>query len=192
MAAIGARGKDLHIANIAASTTGHDKTYTTSTDVFNDFLATLPDGTNYCSKFAGAGISVSTTGVLAAENNAWSILINATDDDSGALPLLITRNVDSDALNRALRTGISSNDFSTHVKLGIIHKTPLGKKGFVIIRRDGRIARVIGKYCTLGTIFDHTEIPPRPKSAPPPCLSATVKRALHISRVRPKLNLFHN
>ncbi|MCL2104944.1 MAG: RDD family protein [Kiritimatiellaeota bacterium] len=166
MTAVGARGKDIYFALSEIPPVGQDKTYTTSTDYFNDLLAATD--TIDCSKFSGAGVRTPLGGaVMTASNNMWSVLVNVTDDDSIRLPLFITRNIDTDALNRALRDGITKKDFSTRVKFSTVYNTPFDNKGVVLIRRDGTVTKLLRKQITLGTLFGETEIPPRPESAPP-------------------------
>jgi len=165
MTAVGARGKDIYFARSEIPPVGQDKTYTTSTDYFNDLLAATD--TIDCTKFSGAGVRKSETGVLTASNNMWSVLVNATDDDSSRLPLFITRNIDTDALNRALRDGITKKDFPTRVKFSTVYNTPFGNKGVVLVLRDGTAVKIVKRHLTLGILFGETEIPPRPESAPP-------------------------
>jgi hypothetical protein len=96
----------------------------------------------------------------------WSILVNSTDSDSDKLPLLITRNIDVESLNQALKAGITSHDFSTRVKFSEPYGPPFASKCFVLIRKNGKSVSVSWKYATLGTIFGRTEIPPRSESEP--------------------------
>jgi len=141
-----------------------EKAYTTSTEYFTDL-----------SNVSGFGHSISilspdittTTRTLTSSNNAWAVLANVKDKDVSALPILITRNVDIEALNHVLKTGITSNDFSTPVQLDTMLKIPFGKRVGILIRKDGKTEEFQKKHTTLGTIFGNTEIPPRPDSEPP-------------------------
>jgi len=181
MTAVGTRGKDIYVAistaeqesgmslwpktyidTTAVTNLISGKAYTTSTEYFTDIMLTEEvDGVDY-SKFAGAGVRTPTTGVLmTASNNMWSVLVNVTDDDSGRLPLLITRNVDVEMLNRVLREGLSKKDFSTPMKFSTVHRTPFGNKGVVLIRKDGSTTKLLKRHATLGNIFGDTEIKPR-------------------------------
>ncbi|MCL1919571.1 MAG: RDD family protein [Kiritimatiellaeota bacterium] len=182
LTAVGVRGKDIHVAicNLRAEAEAQGKPrgeffspgeqgkrHATSTAYFNDLLAAEVQGIDM-TKFAGAGVRASMTNMLTAENNIWAILINVKEDDPDTLPLMITRNVDIDALNRALKKGITKDDFRTRVDLGTVHKAPFAQKGFVMIRKSGGIASASKKkHYTLGVIFNKTEIPPRPEGEPP-------------------------
>ena len=150
MAAESSRGKVLFYSVVPTGEEMPDKVYTTSTDYFNACLKvtyTYPEE-------------------LTPERNMWAVLVNVQEDADDRLPLLVTRNVDIDALNRALKTGITSNDFSTRVELS--PKTPFNTKGFVVVCKGGVVLSYIGKnHCTLGTIFGNTEIPPSPEGEAP-------------------------
>ena len=159
------KGKDVHAAIAATHVSRQGRMYATSTDYFNDLLQAT--SAIDCTKFAGSGVYPSTTGVLTADNNMWSVLVNATDSDSDKLPLLITRNVDVEALNQALKAGITSKDFSTRVKVSEQYKTPFHTKAYVLVRRNGDTFIASGRHLTLGAIFGSTEIPARPESEPP-------------------------
>ena len=151
------------------------KAYATSTGYFNDLMRLFPirrqtilnARSDECPQFAGVGVPCSETGVLTSTNNAWAVLANVKDEDKGTLPILITRNVDIEALNRALKTGITSNDFSTPVQLGTVYKTPFGKRAGVLVRKNGQVDQLQKAHITLGMVFGDTEIPPRPDSEPP-------------------------
>ena len=145
MIATTALGKDLHREITTARTVGQGKAYATSTEYINDILKTN----------------------LTAESNVWAVLANAGDDMDDRMPLLITANIGIDAINRALRVGITSNDFSTRIALDPKKGPRLRGKGFVVIYKSGAIYSGRVRYCTLGNIFQHTEIPTRPETEPP-------------------------
>jgi len=163
--AVAKKGKNVHAAIIATHATRQGKMYTTSTDYFNDLLQAT--SAIDCSKFAGSGVYPSETGVLTANNNMWSVLINATDSDSDQLPMLITRNVDVEALNQALKAGITSKDFSTRMKVSEQYRPPFSTQAYVLVRKNGNTFIASGRHLTLGAIFGNTEIPARPESEPP-------------------------
>ena len=143
------------------------KTYITSTDYFNDLLKVTTNKVDM-KWFAGEGVPHSKTGVLTAENNMWAVLVNTTDEDSDKLPLLITRNVDIDELNRALAKGITSKDENRFTRMALRNTTPLHRNGCVMIRKNGTVFSLTAKHCMLWTIFGcDYEIPPRPESEPP-------------------------
>ncbi|MCL2103903.1 MAG: RDD family protein [Kiritimatiellaeota bacterium] len=144
LTAVSKKGKHVYAALVTTSAAGQANDYASSTDYLNVILNTN----------------------LTAESNMWAILMNVTDDLSDTIPLMITSNVDIDALNHALRTGITSNDFLTRVKLDS-HSPPLYGKGFVAIQKGGGIYKATRRYCTLGNLFGNIEIQPRPESEPP-------------------------
>ena len=160
------RGRDIYVAIIGANTEREplglksvwpkvgkkmeeaddirEMTFETSSDYFT----VLFDGENYGSEnwlpyvnglawksFAGAGTRPKEgAGRLTAENNAWSIAANITDDMPDIIPLLVTRNIDADSL--IPREGSLSKQY---IRLSEKHKTPFGKKSFMIVRKGGTV-----------------------------------------------------
>jgi type II secretory pathway pseudopilin PulG len=154
------------------------KTFKTSTAYFEAIMsqnseettneALLVNGLDY-SKLAGAGVPRCPHGQkLSVTNNMWLIAANLTDSDDDRIPVLITRNVDVRAIERAINYGIKTNDFKTKIPLGKgDYKTPLGNKGFVCVRKGGGTFNYQSRYATLGTLFNGQELPPRDPSKPP-------------------------
>ena len=90
------------------------------------------------SKCAGAGVPKKMeTGRLTAENNAWIIAANVTDDMPDCIPILITRNVDPASL--IPREGDLREQY---VRLSSEFKTPFGNKGFVMVRKGDAISHM--------------------------------------------------
>ncbi len=98
------------------------KTFKTSTDYFQ----ALYDETNRAttnkgwgvrgfdySKCAGAGVKACTNSTLTADNNAWLIAANVTEDDDDRIPLLITRNVDVRLIEEAVNMGVTTKIFKS-------------------------------------------------------------------------------
>jgi hypothetical protein len=122
------------------------KTFKTSTEYFKALYDEEHAGTDAWkpylkrfdySKVASKGIPCCPTGeMLTATNNMWLIAANISEDDSDLIPVLITRNVDVRAIERAINYGIKTNDFKTKIPLGKgDYKTPFGNKGFVCVRK---------------------------------------------------------
>ena len=89
---------------------------------------------------AGAGVPAKEgAGRLTAENNAWTIAANITDDMPDIIPVLITRNVDPTSLIPG--AGALS---AQRIRPSARFKTPLGNRGFVIIRKGVGVFR--GKF----------------------------------------------
>ena len=154
------------------------KTFTNSTDYFYELYDGVNAGTathdpyvrgfDY-SKLAASGVPAKVGGgKLTAENNMWVIAANITEEDDDQIPILISRNVDVKAIERAIVNGIKTNDFATRIEVGKgIYKTPFGDKGFVCVKKGGGIFNIRSSHATLGTIFGHQELPPRDPSKPP-------------------------
>jgi hypothetical protein len=197
MAAVSARGRDIYHAIVAreglelpsiwpkAYLVGVNqtndisgKTFKTSTEYFETLLFEKSEVTSNgvmrvtavdYSKLAGAGVPRCPHGQkLTATNNMWLIAANITDEDDDLIPVLITRNVDVRAIERAINYGIKTNDFKTKIAIGEgEYKTPFGNKGFVCVRKGGGTFSNQSRYATLGYLFVNKELPPRDPSKPP-------------------------
>ncbi len=201
MAAVAARGRDIHVAIENANTDREPlefppiwpKTCRTSTNFTDDisgkvfktsteYFAALYDeehlgtekwkpwvsGFDY-SKLAGSGVPVREgKGKLEAKNNMWLIAANVTPEDSDIIPVLVTRNVDVKAIEEAINYGITSTNIDMKIAIGTgEYKTPLGKKGFVLVRKSGGTFHSSARYATLRVIFNSQSLPPRDPSKPP-------------------------
>ncbi len=120
------------------------------------------------SKLVGAGVPCCPPGQKpTATNNMWLIAANITEEDNDLIPVLITRNVDVRAIERAINYGIKTNDFKTRILLGKgDYKIPFGNKGFVCVRKGGGTFNYQSRYATLGILFNGQELPPRDPSKP--------------------------
>lgn len=164
------------------ATTNHpgdisSKTFKTSSDYFYE----LYDGPNMgadqhdpyvkgfdYSKLAGPDVPICRTNKLDSANNMWLIAANIAEEDADIIPVLITRNVDVSAIERAINHGIKTNDFKTKIPLGKgEYKTPFGTKVFVCVRKSGSTYSNVSRYATLGDLFGNKELPPRDPSKPP-------------------------
>ena len=120
------------------------------------------------SKLAGARVPAKESkGKLLAKNNLWLVAANVTPEDSDLIPVLITRNVGVKAIEEAINYGITSTNIDTKIAVGTGEvKTPLGKKGFVLVRKGGGTFHNSAKYATLRVIFNAERLPPRDPSKP--------------------------
>jgi Predicted membrane protein/domain len=108
-------------------------------------------GYHYYPVFAGAGVPAKEgTGRLTAENNAWTIAANVTDDMPDLIPLIITRNVDPASL--IPREGDLHQQF---IRPSEKFKTPFGNKGFVLVRKGGVMFKSTWKYASLGVLYQN-------------------------------------
>jgi hypothetical protein len=121
------------------------------------------------SKLAGAGVPEKKgKGKLQAKNNMWLIAANITEEDSDLIPVLITRNVDIKEIERLVNCGGATSDLNAMIAVGNgAYKTPLGEKGFVLVRKGGGTFSVRSKYARLDYIFNAQPLPPRDPSKPP-------------------------
>jgi len=102
------------------------------------------------SKCAGAGVPKSPPGSkrLKAKNNAWTIAANITDDMPDIIPIMVSRNVDPTSLipkEGDLRQQL--------IRLSEAFKTPLGNKGFIIVRKGGATFMCTWRYANLQVIY---------------------------------------
>jgi hypothetical protein len=86
------------------------------------------------------------------ESNLWSVAANVPDDAPGFLPVLVSLNVDCTSLYRDL----SESGLDEKIRF-LDWKTPvgkiLGKKTFVMIRKDGTVFTCSSKYMNARTVY---------------------------------------
>ena len=99
------------------------------------------------SRFAGRGVRPKKgRGRLTAENNAWIITANITDEMPDVIPILISRNVDPDSL--IPQEGDLRQQFLRPSKT---FTTPYGNKRFLMIRKGG--GTILAPFCDLHTFY---------------------------------------
>ncbi len=104
------------------------------------------------SKLAGAGVSAkSGSGVLAKENNMWTIGANVRDEMEDIIPILITRNVDCSSLYRDLPDG----SIGDKVTWSATFRTPFSNKGFVMVRKGGAIFKARERYAIVKVVYQN-------------------------------------
>lgn len=128
----------------------------------SDYFTVLYDGENFgtadwapyvsgfdYTKCAGAGVPVAAQEHrLTAENNAWTIAANVTDDMPELIPLIITRNVDPASLipkEGDLRKQL--------IRPSEKFKIPFGKHGFVMVRKGGAVFKCTWRYANLAVLY---------------------------------------
>jgi hypothetical protein len=121
------------------------------------------DGIDY-SHLAGAGVPIKRGGgKLSGENTMWCILADFNFCYQYNLPVLVTRNVDVDVLEAAIRRGVHPDD-KTPVTLGRDFSTPFGDRVAVVVTAGGKVLMLDGKNLTVGACFDNKKF-----SIPPGC-----------------------
>ena len=101
--------------------------------------------------FAGTSVPANTNAqskCLTAENNAWVIAANITDDMPDIIPVMVTRNIDPDSLFP--RKGDLSQQ---RIRFSEKFNTPFGRKGFVLVRKSGAVLCIRQKYANLEGIY---------------------------------------
>jgi hypothetical protein len=120
------------------------------------------------SKVASQGVPQCPLGqTLTATNNMWLIAANITEEDSDLIPVLITRNVDVNEIERYINYGGGHAPDDTRINIGMgDYKSPFEMKAFVCVRKDASTSCSAGKYPTLRILFNSQTLPPRDPSKP--------------------------
>ena len=100
------------------------------TETWNPLLS----GFDY-SKLSGAGVPHCEGKRLTADCNMWTIAKNMRDDMDDAVPLLITRNIDT----ASLTSENPLQEFGKNLRFDNDWKTPFGSRNFVLIRKGGAV-----------------------------------------------------
>ena len=133
----------------------------TSTQYFKDLFDIDHYGTSewdptvdgdLLSTLSGCGVQGMTGKTLDKNNVAWVIAKNVVDETQDFIPVLVTRNVDFNALNGSLNQFDGQTD--TKVKLGGTYDQPFSNKGFVLVRKSGAAESLKQKYARLNIIFN--------------------------------------
>jgi len=85
---------------------------------------------------------------LMAENNAWTIAANITDEMPDIIPVIISRNVDPTSL--IPKEGDLSQQF---LRPSEEFKAPFGNKRFIIVRKGGAVLMYTWRYANLQVIY---------------------------------------
>lgn len=180
-ASVAARGRDIFVAITSANTDREPlgipsvwpksnpptnnavdiskMNFTNSTDYFwalydGDHLGTAQHDPHVMafdlSKLSGGGVEPHRgQGRLKPENNMWTIAKNVRDEMEDIIPVLVTRNVAAESLVTDLTTVSDRRLFFDEE-----WKTPLGRKGFVIIRKGGGTYNFQARYMTHRVLYN--------------------------------------
>ena len=121
-------------------------TFGNSTDYFNALHVVM--GFDY-SKCAGAVVTPSTQDWLTAQNNAWTIAANVTDDMPDTIPVILSRNVDPASLIPREGDDLCQQFIRPSEKF----RSPFGNRGFVIIRKGGAVTCYTKRYTNLDSLY---------------------------------------
>ena len=122
------------------------------TALFDGMRFGAPDWTPYASgcdyiKCAGGGVPAKMeAGRLTAQNNAWIVAANVTDDMPDSIPVIVSRNVDPASL--IPRDGDLRKQY---VRWSDGFRVPFADKGLIIVCKRGTIS--YGQYCELSGLY---------------------------------------
>ena len=142
-----------------------DQKYTDADKYFEDLFDTQNYGTTSHSTFVDTDIKfLSGAGVPAYKGNkslkgcvAWKIVTDLTSDMPDIIPVLVTRNLNTDQF---YRSGQSNDSNSQTKQLSTDSKFPLpfGTKASVIIHKGGAASTYKGRYQSLSDIYEKQTI----------------------------------
>ena len=150
--------------SVSSDTSNDDiytKAYTTSTDYFKDLFDVenqnsgegaqpYVDGVKIESLW-GNGVSKASPGSLTKENVAWTILAGANGMNSD-IPALITRNADTSQFPVSGQNDMSQK--KEKINLESKFMTPFGKKGCIVITKNGAAMSLPARQCRLCDIYE--------------------------------------
>ena len=100
------------------------------------------------SKLAGRGVQIAPMGRLTADYCMWCIAGNVRDEMEDVIPVLVTRNVDCSSLYKDY-----DGETDTPLRWSEKYDTPYGKKGFVIVRKDGATFASTSRYMNSRVVY---------------------------------------
>ena len=101
----------------------------------------------------GGGVSKTTSGEFTGERDlAWIVLQNIQSEIEDVIPVLVTRNVDYQALGSKM-TSFDGTATDT-VECGKTYNAPFGNKAWVLVRKGGASQVIKAKYSKLNVIFN--------------------------------------
>lgn len=107
---------------------------------------------------ACCGVQVCTDGKLKPENNMWTVVKEMRDDWDDAVPILFTRNLDA----RSFAWKIPARGADRRIGLDPEWRTPLGKRGGLLICKGGAVRGARAKYLTSRAFFGKCKTDPGP------------------------------
>jgi len=101
---------------------------------------------------SGAGVPGMSGKNLTEANIAWVIAQNVQDEVEDVIPVLVSRNVDYNALSSSLST--FDGQATTPIEVGKTYPQPFGNKAWVLVRKGGASQVIQAKYSKLNVIFN--------------------------------------
>lgn len=159
-------GREVYVAITAANTEreplGKEPlpggAFTNSTELFRYLIEhEHAYGLSYQS-LAGCGVPVCLDGDLKPENNMWTVAKERRDDRDDAVPILLTRNLDA----RSFVWKMPETGPDRRIGFDPEWKTPLGKRGGLLIRKGGAVFGARAKYLTSRVVFRECRSDPGP------------------------------
>ena len=101
---------------------------------------------------SGSGVPAFTGSSLQSKNIAWTVVSGLTDEMEDIVPVIISRNMDTDQFPTS-----GQNDMSTkkdNVKLGEKYPQPFGNKAGIVIHKGGASNVVKARYSKLYLIYN--------------------------------------
>jgi hypothetical protein len=152
----------LGIAAAGSSDSEEDiytKAYTSSTEYFKDLFDIENQTSGEHDPFIdvkieclwGNGVDKASPGQLTRDNVAWTILAGAKEVSLGGVPVLITRNVDTAQFPVSGQNDMSSKKDKVNLEK---FSTPFGKKGCIVVTKDGAALSLPARECRLCDIYD--------------------------------------
>lgn len=149
----------------------YTKAYTTSTDYFKDLfdIENQTSGDEYAPFIDvkveclwGNGVDKASPGQLTRDNVAWTILAGAKDISLGGVPVLVTRNADTAQFPVSGQNDMSSKKEKINLEK---FSTPFGKKGCVVVTKDGAAMPLAARESRLCDIYEKAPAVNIPNSA---------------------------
>ena len=142
-----------------------DKTYTDADTYFEDLFDMEHYGQANHSPFIDSDIKyLSGAGVPTYKGNrtlkgciAWKIITDLTSDMSAMLPVLVTRNLNTDKFYRSGQQNDSNTD-TKQLDTDPNFPLPFGNKATVIVRKDGGALTFKGRYQSISDIYERQTI----------------------------------
>ena len=159
-------GRDVYVALTAANTEreplGKEPlpggAFTNSTELFRYLIEQEHAyGLSYQS-LAGCGVPVCLDGYLKPENNMWTVVKEMRDELDDGVPILFTRNLDA----RSFAWKLSERGPDRRIGLDPEWRTPLGKRGGLMIYKSGTVRGTRAKYLTSRAFFGNCRTDPGP------------------------------
>ena len=136
------------------------KSFNTSTEYFRELFniekQTSPDwrpriSNSLLQNIWGFGVPAAKSGALNAQNVAWTMISGMPSNADDDTPVMVSRNLDTSGFATSGTTDMSSK--KEDVKLDK-YPQPFGKKGCVVIFKNGRAATFMAQDARLNKIYE--------------------------------------